>query len=125
MPHKPLKPLTYVCSPIADVEVYYDVVRPAVFLHLRDPAADSSPEPPASKVRAHTMVCPRLRVRRCCCLPAKRICFQSCIDGRYMGDHVEQTCRQQWMLTYTGKTQRDVWAKYRCCHAGVAAERLV
>lgn len=37
--------------PIADMEVFYDVDHPAVFLHLKDPAAEAnSPAPPASKV---------------------------------------------------------------------------
>lgn len=37
-------------SPFADVEVFYDVEHPPVFLHLRDPTADDAPEPPASQV---------------------------------------------------------------------------
>lgn len=45
--------------PIADVEVYYDIERPAVFLHLRDPAADSAPEPPASKVLLSSDAAPK------------------------------------------------------------------
>ncbi|KAL4425842.1 hypothetical protein ABPG75_009858 [Micractinium tetrahymenae] len=36
--------------PIADAEVYLDIDHPAVFLHLRDPAVGSAPEPAASKV---------------------------------------------------------------------------
>lgn len=36
--------------PFADVEVFYDVDHPAVFLHLKDPSATDAAEPPASKV---------------------------------------------------------------------------
>ncbi|KAL4445772.1 hypothetical protein ABPG77_008971 [Micractinium sp. CCAP 211/92] len=45
--------------PIADVEVYYDIDRPAVFLHLRDPAADSAPDLPTSKVLLSSDVTPK------------------------------------------------------------------